>query len=254
MAKRRQKKGGSEIPEWVVTFGDMMTLLLCFFILLQAFSELKRDHEYQRVITAVKEAFGYVGGVGVLPVDDPPLKSMVQVLEAMAVKSNNDQSRISRNTEQGIDGPHMRVTRIREGIMFTIGGPGMFEPLSATMREPVRREVLKLVPLLQGRRNKIEIVGHASSKYLPEDSPWRDLDELSYARAVAVKSLLAEAGIDDRVFRLKAVGDREPIRPRATDPVDAAENRRVDVILTEMLVDDLNPDAEYTDPDRARGD
>jgi len=254
MAKRRRKKGGNEIPEWVVTFGDMMTLLLCFFILLQAFSELKRDHEYQRVITAVKEAFGYVGGVGVLPVDDPPLKSMVQVLEAMAVKSNNDQTKVSRNTEQGIDGPHMRVTRIREGIMFTIGGPGMFEPLSARIREPVRREVLKLVPLLQGRRNKVEIVGHASSKYLPEDSPWRDLDELSYARAVAVKDLLAGAGIDDRVFRLKAVGDREPIRPRATDPVDAAENRRVDVILTEMLVDDLNPDAEYTDPDRARGD
>jgi chemotaxis protein MotB len=254
MARRRPKKAGASVPEWVVTFGDLMSLLLCFFILLQAFSELKRDHEYQRVITAVKEAFGYVGGVGVLPVDDPPLKSMIQVLETMAVKNNHEESKVSRNTEEGIDGPNMRVTRIREGIMFTIGGPGMFEPLSATVREPVRREVLKLVPLLQGRRNKVEIVGHASSKYLPADSPWRDLDELSYARAVAIKDLLAEAGIDDRVFRLKAVGDREPIRPRATDPIDAAANRRVDVILTEMLVDDLNPDAEFTDPERARGD
>jgi len=250
--KRRRRKAGG-VPEWVVTFGDLMSLLLCFFILLQSFSELRRDHEYQRVITAVKEAFGYVGGIGVLPVDDPPLRSMVEILETMAVQNNNEHSKVSRNVEPGIDGPHMRVTRIREGIMFTIGGPGMFEPLSARVREPVRREVLKLVPLLEGRRNKVEIVGHAASTYIPEGSPWRDLDELSYARAVAIKDVLLEAGLDDRVFRLKAVGDREPVRPRATDPADAAENRRVDIVLTEMLVDDLNPDAEYTDPERARG-
>ena len=49
--KHKQEKG---IPEWVVTFGDMMSLLLCFFILLQMFSEVKKDEEYQRVITAIK--------------------------------------------------------------------------------------------------------------------------------------------------------------------------------------------------------
>ncbi|MFK7961692.1 MAG: flagellar motor protein MotB [Phycisphaerales bacterium] len=254
MGKRRQKKsGGGDIPEWVVTFGDLMSLLLCFFILLQAFSELKKDREYQRVITAVKEAFGYVGGIGVLPVDDPPLKSMVEILETMAVKSNREQSRISRNVEAGVDGPHMRVTRIREGIMFTIGGPGMFEPLSAEIREPVRREIEKLVPMIKGRRNKINIVGHSASKYLPPGSPWADLDHLSYARAEAVRDLLLASGIDDRVFRLEAAGDREPIRPRATGEADASENRRVDIILTEMLVDDVNTDAEFTDPEWARG-
>lgn len=252
MAKKKQKDE-PKVPEWVVTFGDLMSLLLCFFILLQAFSELKRDHEYQRVITAVKEAFGYVGGIGVLPIDDPPLRSMVEVLETMAVKNNAKESKVSRNTEEGIDGPNMRVTRIREGIMFTIGGPGMFEPLSAEPSEGVKQAVLKLVPMLEGRRNKIEIIGHAAAKYLPEGGRWRSLDDLSYARAVAIKDLLAGAGIDDRTFRIKAVGDREPIRPRATDPVDAAENRRVDIILTEMLLDELNPDAEFTDVDGARG-
>jgi len=78
MPKPKKKDTGG-VPDWVVTFGDMMSLLLCFFILLQAFSEFKRDHEYQRVITAVKEAFGYSGGVGVLPTDDMPLRSMIQI-------------------------------------------------------------------------------------------------------------------------------------------------------------------------------
>ncbi len=66
MPKKKQKKDSGGVPEWVVTYGDMMSLLLCFFILLAAFSELKREHEYQRVVTAVKEAFGYSGGVGVM--------------------------------------------------------------------------------------------------------------------------------------------------------------------------------------------
>ena len=85
MAGKREKKQGSGVPEWVVTFGDMMALLLCFFILLQMFSELKQDREYQRVITAIKEAFGYSGGIGVLPIDDPPVRSIVEQLEDMAV-------------------------------------------------------------------------------------------------------------------------------------------------------------------------
>ncbi len=236
--KKKQKEGGGDIPEWVVTFGDMMSLLLCFFILLQMFSELKRDHEYQRVVTAVKEAFGYEGGIGVLPVDDPPLKSMIEVLETIAAKNNRELSKISSNPEAGMDGPHTRVTKIREGIVFTIGGPSMFEPLSAEIRAGVRAEILKLVPMLAGRMNKVDIRGHAASKYIPEGSQWASLDELSFARAEAVKNVLLEAGIDDRVFRLAAVGDREPVNPRADREADLAENRRVEVILTEVLIDE----------------
>ena len=68
-----------------------------------------------------------------------------------------------------------------------------------------------------------------------------------------MKNLLIEYGLDDSVFRLKAVGMREPVRPRAVDPDDAAENRRVEIILTEVLVDETNTDALYTDETAARG-
>lgn len=252
MAKKTRGDSHS-VPDWVVTFGDMMSLLLCFFILLQMFSELKQDREYQRVVTAIKEAFGYAGGIGVLPVNDPPLRSLVEVLETMAVKSDNEQLNVSANQDPGIDGPQMRVTKIREGIVFTIGGPSTFDPLSAEVKDAVKAELKKLATLLAGRNNKIEIIGHAAAKYIPPDSPWRSLDELSYQRAENVKDLLLEYGLDDRVFRLQAVGMREPVRPRAVEPEDAAENRRVEVILTEILVEEVNADALFTDETAARG-
>lgn len=241
--KRRKKKPGRNVPEWVVTFGDLMSLLLTFFILLQMFSELKRDHEYQRVITAIKEAFGYAGGIGVMPIDDPPLKSLVEVLETMAVQNNFQETKISNSTDPGLEGPHMRVTRIREGVVFTIGGPSSFDPLSADVKDSVKHELRKLSVLLAGRLNKVEIVGHAAAKYIPDDSPWESLDHLSYKRAENVKDLLVEYGLEDRVFRLTAAGLREPVRPRAVQPEDAAENRRVEIILTELLVDELNSKA-----------
>jgi len=250
---RKKSKPQHSVPDWVVTFGDMMSLLLCFFILLQMFSELKRDHEYQRVVTAIKEAFGYAGGIGVLPVDDPPLRSLVEVLETMAMKNNREQVNVSSNQEPGIDGPQMRVTKIREGIVFTIGGPSTFDPLSAEVKESVQAELKQLATLLAGRNNKIEIIGHAAAKYLPPECPWRSLDHLSYQRAENVKDILLQYGLDDRVFRLQAVGMREPVRPRAVEPEDAAENRRVEIILTEILVEDVNTDALYTDETAARG-
>ncbi|HRP61753.1 MAG TPA: flagellar motor protein MotB [Phycisphaerales bacterium] len=250
--KKRPKKASGGVPEWVVTFGDMMALLLVFFILIQMFSELKKEHEYQRVITAVKEAFGYAGGIGVLPIDNPPLRSIIEQLEQLALK-NQETTKISQNDTPGVDGAEMRVTKVREGIVFTIGGPAMFDEGSAEIKPIARREIEKLATLLAGRKNKVIVRGHSAAKYLPANSPWADLDALSFARAKNVKDLLMELGIEDVVFRLEAVGIREPARPRAVDPADVAENRRVEVILTEQLVEEMNSDWLGTNPNLARG-
>lgn len=251
MAKRK-KKAAHGVPEWVVTFGDMMSLLLCFFILLQMFSEIKQDREYQRVITAIKEAFGYSGGVGVLPVDDPPVRSIIEQLEEMMTVKQHPEVNSSVTSTNSITGQRMRVRKLREGVVFTIGGPSMFDEFSAEIKPPVRLEIEKLAILLAGRNNKIVVRGHAASKYITDSSAFKDLDDLSYARAKNVKNVLIELGLEDRVFRLEAVGTREPVRPRAIDPTFAAENRRVEIIMTEQLVEETNTDADSTDPDLAR--
>ena len=230
----------------------MMALLLCFFILLQMFSELKRDHEYQRVITAIKEAFGYAGGVGVLPIDDPPITSIVEQFEEMAIKRFEDVNS-SQSPTKSIQGRRMRVKKLREGVVFTIGGPTMFDEFSEVIKPSAQRELEKLSVLLAGRSYKIVVRGHTAAKYIPENSPWNDLDELAFQRARNVKDALVALGLDDRVFRLEAVGTREPVSPRALEPATAARNRRVEIILTEQLVEETNTDADFTDPDLARG-
>jgi chemotaxis protein MotB len=253
MAKKKKCKCPAAIPEWVVTYGDMMSLLLTFFILIAAFSELKKEHEYQRVITAVKEAFGYSGGVGVLPVDDPPLKSMIESLERIS-REQMKKNRLSKTSSQGMSGRRPEVKRVHEGLMFTIGGALTFEPGSAELLDAGKEELRKISRLLQGRTNKVSVRGHAASKTLPADSPFSDLWDLSYARAKTIKDFLVdECGLDERVMVVEARADTEPLEARAYTPEQQAANRRVEIILTEATVDDLHPDPLYADEDLARG-
>ncbi|TVQ31263.1 MAG: hypothetical protein EA376_10360 [Phycisphaeraceae bacterium] len=252
MAKRHKKQKAG-LPDWLLTYGDMMTLLLCFFILLAAFSELRRDHEYQRVVTAVKEAFGYSGGVGVLPVDDPPLRSLIESLEHLT-KQTLDKTRVSQSQEEGMSGRTTTVSRVHDGLKFTIGGHLTFQPESAELMEPARQELLKIARLLRGRNNKIEIRGHAATKSLSTGARYDDLQDLSYYRAKAVgEFLVREGGLSRQVVVLQARSDTEPLTPRAHSPETQAVNRRVEIIQTEAMVDDFHPDPDYSSEDVARG-
>lgn len=241
------------MPEWVVTYGDMMSLLLCFFILLAAFSELKREHQYQRVITAVKEAFGYSGGVGVMPTDDPPMRSMIQMLEELANQELKE-SRVSQSMDRGISGRQTKVTRVHDGLMFTIGGSLTFESGSAELKEGAKTELVKLSKLLKGRNNKVSVRGHAARKVLPPGSEFRDLRDLSYARAKAVTDfLINEGGMREELLVVDARGATEPVAVRAYSPEEQADNRRVEVVMLEVMASELNPDALYTSESAAGG-
>jgi len=52
-----EKKIDPGAPRWVVTFGDLMSLLLCFFVLLLSFSTMDKQ-KYKQVAGSLEKAFG----------------------------------------------------------------------------------------------------------------------------------------------------------------------------------------------------
>lgn len=242
---RRRKKQKPGVPEWVVTYGDMMSLLLTFFILLAAFSELKRDHEYQRVITAVKEAFGYSGGVGVMPTDDPPLRSMIEQLETLS-KESLKESKVSQSSAEGVKGKQTEVSRIPEGMRFTIGGGMSFERDSATLKEGAESELERIASTLKGRKNRILVRGHASGTEGGELSSFDDVFDLSYARAKKVREVLVETGgLRPEQVVIEAMGALSPLERRAYTEEEQADNRRVEIVMTEQIAEDASS-VEYS--------
>ena len=238
----RKCKCPDGIPEWIVTYGDLMSLLLTFFILLAAFSELKKEEQYQDVIRAIQDHFGYLGGVGTTPADDPPTASVTNLLDAAHLESKEFLNP-SATEEPGVIGRQTTVKRIREGELFTIGGLIAFDKASAILRDEAKQAIRQAVlKELIGKNNKVEIRGHATNGDLPGGSPYRSLTEISFARAVAVQQFLIAENIRPERIRVVASSNHEPLIEPAYDDASAAANRRVELIQHEALVDDFKGD------------
>ncbi|MEH6727387.1 MAG: flagellar motor protein MotB, partial [Hyphomicrobiales bacterium] len=57
MARKPRGGGGGGAPDWLVTFADLMSLLVCFFVLIISFS-IQDKEKLQVVAGSMREAFG----------------------------------------------------------------------------------------------------------------------------------------------------------------------------------------------------
>ena len=224
-----------------MTYGDMMSLLLCFFVLIVSFSEIKKDDEYQAVVEEIQQAFGMSGGGGKMPTPDDPALSMIQLLESLRLQNETDPNR-SNAQDPGQEGREQQVRQVREGMKFAVGGRITFEPGSAELSSRAKRELREVAPLLEGMNNLIEIRGHAAPLELPRaEREAGGLWNLSHQRAQAVMAYLTgdEVKLSPERFRLIANADREPLQQRADSVLESEPNRRVEVLLSESLKRDF---------------
>lgn len=228
-------------PEWMTTYGDMMTLLLCFFVLIVSFSEIKKDEQFQAVVEHIKEAFGMMGGGGKIPITDDPALSLIERLDALRLKQEKVPNR-SNTKDPGQQGREPQVTKVREGMMIATGGRITFEPGSADLSEEAKESLRQLAEVFKGWENLVELRGHAAALEMPDggNEAFSDLWVLSFARSKSVFDYLTqELEIDPARFRLTGNADREPLDARAADTDDAEMNRRVEVLVSESLKQDF---------------
>ncbi|MEX2672958.1 MAG: flagellar motor protein MotB [Phycisphaeraceae bacterium] len=249
MAKR-EKKQEEGAPLWVMTYGDMMSLLLVFFIMLVALSEIPEQDEFEALMAEIKKAFGMQGGGGRLPTDQDPELSLIKLLEQLQLQQQREPEK-SHVDDPGIDGRDTTVTQVREGMRFLVGGHITFEPGSADLTDGARRQLRQVADMTRGYENIIELRGHAAASEReivgrPGDT-FSDLWLLSHVRAHAVMRYLTsdEVGIRRDRIRLIANADREPLVQRRYAGHQTQPNRRVEVLVTEALV------VEFTEPSSA---
>ena len=234
----KKKEAPAGAPEWVLTYGDMMSLLLCFFILLAAFADYEKGGGASAAVVQAIQSIQAALGIKVK--DDSALASMVQfnamVEQIKSAIQQLDPKYRGDSSEQGIHGKTFRLRRIRDGMEITIGGPILFEPFSAKLTPEGKQALENIGGILKGHRNKIEIVGHAAEQPRPADWTYIDAMQLSHERARHVADELVRRGVDPRTIRLVAVGANEPV---AQDGLKSeGENRRVEIIVRESMIDD----------------
>jgi chemotaxis protein MotB len=237
--EQHEEPAGESAPMWIVSFADLVTLLMSFFVILSVKPEgtaSVQDPAFQQVAAAIRAAFKN------LPPADPTMdpRRDFEDLSRRLMALMNREGTLNRgdSNEKGIQGRSFRVRRMRDGMEITVGGPVMFEPFSVKPTAEGEASLRQVFNIIKGKRNIIEIKGHAGEEPWPADWKYEDAMKLSYERARYVASRLLEQGSDPRTIRLVAVGPNEPVTRQAYEETLRAENRRVEIIVRESLIDD----------------
>ena len=119
------------VPEWVVTYGDMMSLLLTFFIMLVSMSEVKANEKYRAIVEALSRYMGYPTAAESPAGENFPMNSLIEKLQTLG-SHLNDADGHGGVRRQSLDGEDMRVFRNREGNVIPVGSI-IFAPGSAEM-------------------------------------------------------------------------------------------------------------------------
>ena len=233
---RKKKCPPEGAPEWMTTYGDMVTLLLTFFVMMYTTATV--DGSKLKLIIAAFSGLGVLSGGNTLQSGQlAELGNNIMTLPSMEKGRALDtaRKRAVSQFQPEIKSNKVRITEDERGLIISLAADSFFRPASAEVDIEAARETLQkassLLVSLPERTFRIE--GHTDSAPTDPDGPWETNWELSAARATNVLHYLVDFGANERQFQVAGFADTEPLADNAT-PEGRAYNRRVDiVILTE---------------------
>lgn len=226
MAKRERKPSSEpSIPGWVVTYGDMMSLLLTFFILIVSFSSISQK-DFKEAMMSLQGAFGvlnkYDGLITLIP--RPPKKP---------TKEREDAARELKRKMQVEGKEEVKVEFDKAGgIKIVLPNQLLFDSGSADLK-PEASSVMETLGSLFSTLPDcfIEVRGHTDSRPLSSTGRFRDNYDLSYFRADSVvRGLTGGGAIPLERFEVIACGPGQPIATNDTEEGRGA-NRRVEIYV-----------------------
>lgn len=202
---------------WLVSYADLVTLLLALFIVLYATADANRARAIAAAVRAQFEGESAPpAGRGVLPGGDSLASIQASVEHAVAARDS-----LRRNA---------RVRREGRALIISLTEAGFFAPGDANVRDAeALASVDALAAALAGESAPVRVEGHTDSLPISNaryPSNW----ELSAARASAVLSRLAAAGVAPSRLSIAGYAGERPVAPNDT-PQGRALNRRVDVVV-----------------------
>ncbi len=251
----KKKKGGEGEHEnaerWLLTYADMITLLVAFFIMLYSMSVMNQA-KFQQLAISVRSGFGEssMNGVPTIFSRGGGLNATPSIMNSSKpgqtssedfiknAKSQQDsngldkayqtvKAYIEKNRLQGM----MQVSRNERGVVVTVmtdkmlfaRGQADLRPEEMGLLATVAK-ITQTVPL-----NPVRVEGHTDSLPIHTErfpSNW----ELSTTRATTVLRYFESQGVAPSRLEASGCADQRPLAPNDTE-TDRARNRRVEIVL-----------------------
>jgi chemotaxis protein MotB len=262
MAKRNKKHEEHENHErWLITYADLITLLLIFFVIMYSMSkidvakytQLSKSLSFQFKKSDTVIPHGKTGiadpGQGVEgnqsqkdPTKDSPTAQDTTVeqqnkeqLKQEQIKQREQELKdLMKKIEQYINDNKLQtqvsVKDTSRGIAITLNDLFLFDSGKADLKPasvPILEKLSSLLPTLKA---PISIEGHTDNQPLSTGSFYKDNDGLASARSLSVKRIFDKIpGLHDKLIGT-FYGDSRPVAPNDT-PENMQKNRRVEIIV-----------------------
>jgi len=228
--KRKKHAEENESSErWLLTYSDLITLLLAFFIMMYTFS--KQDaNKYKEVSAHLKAIF--TGGTGIVYQGS---NTDIDVISDKIVSEDEIKKQIEHEIQEvanisGLEG-NFSVFSDERGITIRIVDKAFFDQGKADLKKNAEMMLEKIIPVINSIKNHVRIEGHTDDTPI-KTNEFKSNWELSVKRATEVVSYLIEKG-DIPPRRISAAGYAE-YRPIVKNDTDANKsmNRRIEIIVT----------------------
>jgi chemotaxis protein MotB len=244
-AKKGRKKHAEEeevhVDErWMASYMDMVTVLMCMFIVLFAMSTVDQD-KYEQLRNSLATGFGTeeVGAVDtaegtVVPADQVDAKGESFTAAQLAAKEVDDLEALKQAVSAGLE-----ASGLQASVSFTLDTRGLtirlvgsetyFASNRAELSDAAHQVLGTIAAPLAASGREVSVEGHADVRNSapPYPSNW----ELSSARATQVlRDLVERGGIAQEHIQAVGFGSSRPLAP-GTSPEELALNRRVDIVV-----------------------
>lgn len=219
----------------MTTFGDLMSLLLCFFVLLLSFSEMDRQ-KYKVVAGSMERAFGMQRKNNVSESPRHGLKMIAKDFDQQSVATRVKEF-IGRELEENFDELFSKISddfEIEAGeneVVIRLMGESTFDSGKAEIKPELKPLILRIGQILATEAKRdIVIAGHTDNVPI-HGGPYQTNLKLSIARAATVAQfLLDNARIDPKRVSTMGFGEYRPIADNTTAE-GRRKNRRVEIIV-----------------------
>ena len=212
---------------WLLTFTDLVSLMLTFFVLLFSMSNVKLS-EWKNIIDSLSRTLA--------PTPEKSVKAQTATFHIGTVfrKRAIDLDYLTSVITEGITDVEIlagaQVMRLEDRLVITLPGDLLFQPGRASMTEQAEEAMFVIGGMLQNIGNEIGVNGHTDpTPPLGDgfDSNW----ELSTAQAAAVANALRKTGYPDDIIAFGYADSRFGLLPKLSDERRNSLARRVDIVI-----------------------
>lgn len=216
---------------WLVTFTDIMGLMLTFFVMLFSIAEPQKE-QFSEITTSLQNEMGRVYGAR-LSAGTEETVDLAKVNFRHALDTRYLEELIRSVIETNDDLRNITIIPQPDSVVLSLPQDLLFEPGQAVVKEQGRKVLYTLGGALTRVRNRIEVDGHADPRpFEGQSSGFKNNWELSLARAASVAAILENVGYQQSIGIAGYGSGRYQDLDSINDQIRRQDlSRRVDIII-----------------------